>query len=122
MLYLVTAEWIESATPTDKDEFLETLKRSILPSLQMLAVWEQEGKILAGGFFPGERSGAWIMEANSNEDVGEWISSLIFWGRMKWTVRALQSLSSTVERENKVGQLLEARMNAREDDDGSSPL
>ncbi len=122
MLYLVTAEWIESATPTDKDEFVETLKRSILPSLEMLTLWEQEGRILAGGFFPGERSGAWIMEASSNEDVGDWVSSLIFWGRMKWTVRALQSLRSTVERENKVVQLLEARINAAEDDDGSLPL
>ena len=57
MLYLVTAEWIESGTPTDKEELLEAVNRSILPSLEMLAAWEQEGTILAGGFFPGERSG-----------------------------------------------------------------
>jgi uncharacterized protein YciI len=121
MLYLVTAEWIESGTPTDKEEFLEALNRSILPSLEMLAAWEQEGTILAGGFFPGERSGAWIMEAASNEEIGEWISSLIFWGRIKWTVRALQSLTSTIEREHKVRRLLEARLNPREED-RSSPI
>ena len=122
MLYLVTAEWIESGTPTEKDEFLETLKRSVIPSLEMLAAWELEGRILAGGFFPGERSGAWVMEANSNEDVGEWISGLIFWGRIKWTVRALQSLSSTVEREHKVCRIVEARLNPREEDSSSSPV
>ncbi len=70
--------------------------------MEMLARWEQEGRILAGGTFPGERAGAFVMKADSAEEVGQLLAGLPFWGQMKWDVPALQSISSTVE-EGRVG-------------------
>jgi hypothetical protein len=50
------------------------------------------------------------MEAASTEEIGEWLSGLFFWGQVKCHVRALQSITSTIEREREVRKLLELRI------------
>ena len=110
MLFAVSVEWLEGGSPMSKEELLDYLERSVIPSLEMLGAWELDGRILAGGFFPGERTGTWIMEAASTEEIGEWLSGLFFWGQVKCHVRALQSITSTIEREREVRKLLELRI------------
>jgi hypothetical protein len=48
------------------------------------------------------------MEADSSEEVGQFLASLPFWGQVKWHVRALQTMRSTVEREQGVRERLQA--------------
>ena len=73
----------------------------VIPSLEMWGQWENEG-IIKGGVFAGERAGAFVLEAASHEEVGERLSSLPFWGMIKWSVRPMQSARSAAERERKV--------------------
>ena len=99
MLFLVKTEYVEPGPLLPPESVLSFVEQLVIPSVEMLAQWEQEGRIRAGGVFPGERAGVAVMEADSAEEVGQLLGSLPFWGQMKWEVRALQSLSSTVERE-----------------------
>ena len=50
------------------------------------------------------------MEADSAEEVGQLLGSLPFWGQMKWEVRGMQSLSSTVERERGIVEQTKAAL------------
>lgn len=49
-----------------------------------------------------------MLEAASAEEVGELLSSLPFWGLVKWQVRPLQSARSTIERERSVVERIRA--------------
>ncbi len=106
MQFLVTAQWVELGALLSPEQIVGILDRTVLPSLEMLDQWEQEGKVHGGGVYPGERAGAWIFEADSSEELGQLLSTLPFWGQMKWQVRALESMNSTVERERGLRQRL----------------
>src|SRR5258707_1100500 len=83
MSYLVSGTWVEVgalATPEQVGQFLE---QAVIPSLEMFARWEEEGRI-AGGVFAGERETAFVLNAGSAEEVGQLLTSLPFWGMMKW--------------------------------------
>jgi hypothetical protein len=94
------------ATPEQVVQFLE---QAVIPSLEIFAQWEAEGKI-AGGVFAGERETAFVLNAGSAEEVGQLLTSLPFWGMMKWQVRPLQSMRSTVERERKLLEQIKAHL------------
>ncbi len=110
MLFLVKTEYVEPGPLLPPEGVAEVVERVIIPSVEMVAQWEQEGRVRAGGVFPGEKSGALMLEADSAEEVGQLLGSLPFWGVMKWEVRALQSLSSTVERERGILEQLRASL------------
>ncbi len=110
MLFLVRTEYVEVGPLLPPEQVLTFVERAVIPSLEMLTQWEQEGRIWAGGVFPGERAGAMVMEADSAEEVGQLLGSLPFWGQMKWDVRALQSISSTVERERGILEQAQAML------------
>jgi hypothetical protein len=107
MLFLVTGEFVEPGALLPPEQLIPILEQSILPSIEILVRWEQEGKI-RGGVFAGERAGAWVMEAASSEEVGQQLASLPFWGLVKWHVRPLQSFRSTVDRERQVADQIKA--------------
>jgi hypothetical protein len=81
------------------------LEQAIVPSLEMFAAWEIEGRA-RGGIHAGQRAGTFIIEAASAEEPGSMLASLPFWGMLKWSVVPLQSTRSTIERER---GLLQAR-------------
>ncbi len=110
MLFLVKTEYVEVGALMPPEAAVSYVEQVVIPSLQMVAQWEQEGRILAGGTFPGERAGALVMEADSAEEVGQLLGSLPFWGQMKWEVRAMQSLSSVVERERGIVEQTKAAL------------
>jgi hypothetical protein len=108
MQYLVTAEWVEVGPLLPLEKFVPVLDRNIIPSLETLAQWEEEGRIYGGGVYPGQKAGAWVIEAESSEELGRLVSSLPFWGQMKWHVRPLQSTRSAAKREQRVRERLNA--------------
>jgi muconolactone delta-isomerase len=90
MQYLVVSEPIEMGV-LPPQQMAQLVEQKILPSLEVLIKKEAEGKILAGGAISGARAGASIVEAASNEEVGDLLTSLPFWGMFNWTVTPLES-------------------------------
>ncbi|HZU07013.1 MAG TPA: muconolactone Delta-isomerase family protein [Chloroflexota bacterium] len=106
MRFLVTGEWVEVGALLSPEQTIGVLEDVVHPSLELLARWEQEGRI-RGGIQTGQRAGSFIVDAASAEELGEMLASLPFWGMVKWQVVSLQSFQSTVERER--GVALRAR-------------
>jgi muconolactone delta-isomerase len=105
MQYLVTAEWIELRALLSPDQVVGILDQTVGPSLEMLAQWEEEGKI-RGVIFPGERAGAWVFEADSSEDLDGMLTTLPFWGQMKWHTSPLQTSRSKLDGQSELREQL----------------
>lgn len=101
MSYFVSGTWIEVGALVNPQQVAQFLEQAVIPSLEQFARWEEQGKI-TGGVFAGERETAFVLNAASAEEVGQLLTSLPFWGMMKWQVRPLQSMRSAVERERKL--------------------
>jgi len=99
MRFFVTGDYIETGALLSPEQLAPLAQHAILPSLQMLAKWEQDGKI-RGGVLAGERAGVFVVEAASHEELGALLASLPFWGLIKWHVTPLQSWASTIERDS----------------------
>ncbi len=97
MIFLVTGENIDARYLLPPDQTLSALEQAVVPSFQMLAQWEQEGR-LKGGVFPGEQAGGFVTEANSLEEIDGLMNRLPFFGLVKWNVRPLMSMQSIAER------------------------
>src|SRR2546430_1317626 len=98
MRFSVSAAWVEVGALLPPEQVIQVIEQSVIPSLEMLAQWEKEGRI-QGGVFAAEREGVFLLEAASAEEVGALLTQLPFWGMVKWHVRPLQSTASVVERE-----------------------
>jgi len=98
MQFLVTGEWVEVGALLSPAQMVPVMDGVVLPSLEMFVQWEREGRI-RGGILAGQRAGAFVLEAASAEEAGDLLSSLPFWGLVKWQVTALQSFASTVTRD-----------------------
>ena len=109
MRFLVYGEFTEPGPLLPPDQLSQLLDQAIVPSLEMIATWEDEGKC-TGGVYAGERAGTFILEAASSEEVGQLLASLPFWGVVTWEVRPLQSWRSAAERETGVAQQIKSAM------------
>ena len=69
----------------------------VVPGVERLAQWEQEGKI-HGGSFTGARGSAFVVEADSIEEVDQLVTSLPHWGLVKLDVKPLISIGHMLER------------------------
>ena len=99
MQYLVEAENIDGLVQMkDVPDYVISL---VLPSYEMLINLETEGKI-KGGLIAGQRAGVFIIDADSNEDLGKKLRSLPFWGMVKWKTTALQSFKSALEQDGNI--------------------
>lgn len=107
-MYLVNGSWTELGALLTPDQVRALLEETVLPSLEMLVRWGEEGR-LHGGVFAGERETAFILVAHSAEEVGQLLTSLPFWGMMKWHVRPLQSMRSALAREQASLERLRSR-------------
>jgi len=96
MHYLVKGESIEEVlagkTP---DEMSTYVAQIIKPSLEALWKLAEEKKIV--GVVAGAREHAFVLDAESNADVGRLLRGLPFWGATRWTVSPLQSFQSALE-------------------------
>ena len=107
-MYLVTGAWIEVGALVTPEQVGKILEETVLPSLEMLVRWGDEGR-LHGGVFAGERETAFILVSDSAEEVGQLLASLPFWSLMKWQVRPLLSMRSALDREQAVLERLRSR-------------
>lgn len=98
MQFLVTGEWVEVGALLPPAQMVPIMDGLVLPSLEMFAQWEREGRI-RGGILAGQRAGTFVLEAASAEEAGDLLSSLPFWGLVKWEVTVLQSFASAVARD-----------------------
>jgi muconolactone delta-isomerase len=96
MLFLVRGENIDAGYLIPPEQVFQTLEQAIIPSFQMLAERAADGKAW-GGSFPGERSGAAIIEAESFEELDAFMNSLPFFGLVKWDIKPLMPFSVVAE-------------------------
>lgn len=88
MLFHITGENIDSGYLVPPDKVFEVSEQAIVPSFQLLAQLDQQGK-LKGGLYAGERAGAFVVEADSPEELDRMMNGLPFFGLVKWQVKAL---------------------------------
>lgn len=96
MKYFVMAKAIDVNPTAPPGDVARMIEQRIIPSLEMLAKWEEEGKITGGGF-AGRRAAAFILEAASHEEVARLLASLPFWSIIKWKVIPLQSIRAQAD-------------------------
>ena len=103
MRYLVTGKYNEPGPMLPPDRVAAMLEEIILPSLKILAQWEADGTMVAGGVQLTSRTGTMIIEAASNDALDKMVAQLPFWGMLTWTAVPLTSFA---ERAKVEGDLL----------------
>src|SRR5271154_349635 len=108
MHYLVTGEFIEEMlagkTPEESAMFSQQV---VKPSLE--ALWKHaEDKKIVGGVVAGAREATFIIDVDSNAEVGRLLRSLPFWGAMRWTISPLQSFQSAIDQDREAVQAMRA--------------
>ncbi len=96
MRYLVIMESVdtgETPPPAEGAAFLETI---VAPSLQALKGWEDGGKV-RGGTLTGRRGAAFVIDAESNEELGDLLEQLPVWGTAEVQITPLDSFAHAVK-------------------------
>jgi muconolactone delta-isomerase len=107
MRYLVIGESTDAAPNIPPQQVAQMLDTVVLPSLEMLAKWEREGRI-HGGSFAGRRGGCMIIDAASNEELADLLMTLPFWGLQDWKITPLSSNESAVKRVREMSHRLKS--------------
>ena len=97
MRFLVTIDGSDVGVGMPPERLAQVMDEMVIPSLERLAQWEQEGRIHGGGY-AAARGGVFIMDADSSEEVEQLLTSLPYWGLVKVDVKPLISSSSLLER------------------------
>jgi muconolactone delta-isomerase len=87
----------------------QVLDQMVIPGLEKLAQWEQEGRIHGGGY-TAARGGVFMIDADSSEEVDQLVTSLPHWGLIKVDVKPLVSTSSILERSRAIRQRFQERV------------
>jgi muconolactone delta-isomerase len=93
MQYLVTMEYVEPGPLFPAEQLGQMVEQSILPSFDLLATLQADGKVLAGGVPAGSRTAVFIVEAASHDELDQLIEGIPWWGVMKTTVAPLQDFA-----------------------------
>ena len=109
MLFLVTIDGSDIGVGMPPERLAQVIDRMVIPSLEQLVQWEQEGRVHGGGY-TAARGAAFIMEADSSEEVDQLLTSLPYWGLVKVEVKALISTSAMVERAWAMSKRLQERV------------
>jgi muconolactone delta-isomerase len=107
MKYLVIGKAIDVNPTASPGEVAGMIEYRVIPGLEMLAKWEDEGKVVGGGF-AGRRAGAFIVDAASNEEVAKLLATLPHWSILNWEVIPLQSTRDQVNMARQQLQALKA--------------
>ena len=109
MLYLVSMAALEtSLLPSDQN--VQILEKQLIPGIEAIIKLQDEKTILAGGVVVGGKSGVFIIEAASNEDLDRLLLSLPQWNLVKVDVTPLQSYSSRLPRSRETLKRLKATL------------
>lgn len=96
MLFLVMGENIDPGYLLPPEQNFQIVEQAVIPSFQALAQLAEQGK-LKGGVYPGERGGAFVVEAASPEELDSILNHLPFFGLIKWNVKALLPFSTAAQ-------------------------
>jgi hypothetical protein len=108
MRFLVTLDG-SGVAGMPPEQFVQVLDQMVIPGVEELAQWEQEGRIHGGGYTAG-RGGIFVIDADSTEEVDQLVTSLPHWGLLKVDVKPLIPASSLLERAQAVRQRLQERV------------
>ena len=109
MRFLVTIEGSDVLVGMPPERLAQVVDQMVIPGVEKLAQWEQEGRIHGGGY-TAARGGVFIVDADSSEEVDQLITSLPHWGLVKVDVKPLISHSAMLERARAMGQRLQERV------------
>jgi muconolactone delta-isomerase len=87
----------------------QVLDQMVIPGLEQLAQWEDEGRIHGGGY-PAGRGGVFMIDADSIEEVDQLVASLPHWPLITVDVKPLTSTSAVLERARAVRQRAQERV------------
>src|SRR5215203_5040205 len=109
MQFLVTIDGSDIGVGMPPERLAKVVEHMVTPSLEQLVQWEQEGRVHGGGF-TAARGGAFIMEADSSEEVDQLLTSLPYWGLVKVEVKPLISTGTMLERAWAMSKRLQERV------------
>ena len=106
MRFLVTIDGSELGRGMPPEQLAQVVDQMVVPSLERLARWEEEGRIHGGGY-TAARGGVFMVDADSSEEVDQLVSSLPYWGLVDVEVKPLIPTSALLERGRAVRQRLQ---------------
>ena len=106
--YLVAFKLREESYGGSTEEAAYLLTDQIIPSLEILQKMEKEHKVM-GGFFEGQRSGTFIIEAEDNMELDKILAGLPIMNVYDVDVAPVQRIGSALERDRRiVGEMRKA--------------
>jgi len=90
------------------EEAIEMLENIVIPAFEEFEDLESEGA-LVGGVPIGERAFAFIIEAESHEDVDRTLRSMPIWNMLEWEVTPLVDFESRAKQEREILKDLKKR-------------
>src|ERR687893_387725 len=109
MRFLVTIDGSDIGAGMPPERLAQVVEQMVIPSIEQLAQWEQEGRIHGGGY-TAARGGVFMVDADSCEEVDQLVTSLPHWGLVKVDVKPLISTSSILERARAIRQRVQERV------------
>ena len=109
MRFLVTIDGSDVGVGMPPERLAQVQDQMIIPGVEKLAQWEQEGTIHGGGY-TAARGAVFIMDADSSEEVDQLVTSLPHWGVVKVDVQPLISTSALLERARAMRQRVQERV------------
>ena len=101
MKYQVTLSCTGNSIPSsDPKAALAIMEQSILPTLDTLSKWEREKRVF-GGCVAGAREISFVVEAGSNEEVGELVHTLPIWAYVHTEIKPLESFEFRLNQDRK---------------------
>jgi muconolactone delta-isomerase len=106
MRFLVTLDGSDLGVGMPPERLGQVMDQMVIPGIEKLAQWEQEGRIHGGGY-TAARGGVFMIDADSSEEVDQLVTSLPHWGLIKVDVKPLIATSSLLERSRAMRQRLQ---------------
>jgi muconolactone delta-isomerase len=108
MQYLVTVNFVEPGPLFPPEQVVGMMRSAILPSLETLEELDSVGKILGGGHPVGERAVAFVVDAESNDELDVLLHELPAWEILKTEVTPLRRFEDRLETERQFTEQLES--------------
>jgi len=109
MRFLVTIDGSAVRVGMPPERLGQVMNQMVIPGVEKLAQWEQEGRIHGGGY-TAARGNVFVIEADSVEEVDQLVTSLPHLGVVKVEVKPLISHGALLERARAMGQRLQERV------------
>ena len=110
MQYLVTMDFVDPGPLLPPDQLLGMYRTAVLPGHEALISLKSEGTILAGGYPVGKRAIAFIVEADSPNELDSLLLEIPFWGITKTKVTPLQNFEDRRDQDQQFAEQLEQNL------------